>query len=76
MLSPHEFAVLLLVNDSVEPQELDSADVEALIEHKLVTLERQGLDHVYAQVTAQGRALLQAFGHARAGGRPTAACTH
>ncbi|MBL4779244.1 MULTISPECIES: hypothetical protein [Ralstonia] len=74
MLSPHEFAVLLLVNDSAESRELDRADVEALIEHKLVTLERQGLDHVYARVTAQGHALLKAFGHARAGGRRTFAC--
>lgn len=76
MLSPHEFAVLLLVNDSVEPHELDSADVEALIEHKLVTLEGQGSDHGYARVTAQGHALLKAFGHACAGGRPAAACIH
>lgn len=76
MLSPHEFAVLLLVNDSVESRELDRADVEALIEHKLVTLERQELGHIYARVTAQGHALLKAFGHAHAGGRPTAACIH
>jgi len=75
VLSPHEFAVLLLVNDSVEPHELDSADVEALIEHKLVTLEGQGLDHIYARVTAQGRALLKAFGHARSGERRVA-CVH
>lgn len=76
MLSPHEFAVLLLVNDSVESQELDSADMDALIERKLVTLERQGLEHVYARVTAQGHALLKAFGPARAGERRTPACVH
>lgn len=76
MLSPHEFAVLLLVNDSVEPHELDSADVDALIEHKLVELERQGLNQVYARVTAQGHALIKAFGHARAGERRAPACVH
>lgn len=76
MLSPHEFAVLLLVNDSAESHELDRADVEALIEQKLVTLERQGLDQAYARVTAQGRALLKAFGHARAGERRTSAYAH
>lgn len=76
MLSPHEFAVLLLVNDSAESHDLDRADVEALIEHKLVTLERQGLDQVYARVTAQGRALLKAFGHPRTGERRAPACVH
>ena len=57
MLSPHEFAVLLLVNDGAESDGLDRADVEALIERQLVTLERRGPDHCYARVTllAYGR---------------------
>ncbi|MHC6071182.1 hypothetical protein ACYT89_01120 [Ralstonia solanacearum] len=76
VLSPHEFAVLLLVNDSAESRELDRADIEALIEHKLVTLERQGLDQVYARVTAQGHALLKAFGHLRTSERRMPACVH
>ena len=44
VLSTHEFAVLLLVNDGAEPDELDRADVEALIERQLVTLEHRGPD--------------------------------
>lgn len=76
MLSPHEFAVLLLVNDNVESRELDRADVEALIEHKLVTLERQGSTAAYARVTAQGHAFLKACGLVRIGDRQEPACVH
>lgn len=76
MLSPHEFAVLLLVNDRAESHELDRADVEALIEHKLVTLERHEPDCSYAQVTAQGYAFLKACGRVHAGGRRTLTVTH
>ncbi|MDO3622835.1 hypothetical protein Q3O98_17280 [Ralstonia pseudosolanacearum] len=76
MLSPHEFAVLLLVNDSAESSELDRADVEVLIERKLVTLECYEPDRCYAQVTPQGTEFLKACGHVRASGRKTPACVH
>ncbi len=76
MLSPHEFAVLLLVNDGVESTELDRADVEALIERQLVTLERRGPDHSYARVTLQGYAFLKASGHVRSSGRRVAVVPH
>lgn len=76
MLSHHEFAVLLLVNDSGEPRDLDRADIEALIERKLVTLEHHGPDRCYAQVTPQGAAFLKACGHARVGGRRTSPTVH
>jgi hypothetical protein len=76
VLSPHEFAVLLLVSDSAESCELDPADVDALIERKLVTLERDGPDRSYARVTLQGHAFLKACGHARAGGRRTPLIAH
>ncbi|AXW61206.1 hypothetical protein CJO94_03830 [Ralstonia solanacearum] len=76
MLSPHEFAVLLLVNDSAESSELDHADVEALIERKLITLERHGADRCYARVTVQGYAFLKACGHVRTSVRRTPVCVH
>jgi len=76
VLSPHEFAVLLLVNDGAEPAELDRADVEALIERQLVTLERRGPDRCYAQVTLQGYAFLKASGLVRAGARRVADAVH
>lgn len=76
MLSPHEFAVLLLVNDSAESHDLDRADVEALIERQLVTLEQQGPGQCFARVTAQGHAFLKACGHAPGRGQRTAPTTH
>ncbi|WP_412770786.1 hypothetical protein [Ralstonia solanacearum] len=66
VLSPHEFAVLLLVNDSAEACELDRADIETLVERQLVTLERRGPNHSYAQLTIQGHLFLKACGHAQA----------
>lgn len=76
MLSPHEFAVLLLVNDGAESDDLDRADVEALIERQLVTLERRGPNRCYARVTLQGYILLKASGHVRSSGRRAAAVPH
>ncbi|TXD56085.1 hypothetical protein FUT88_20285 [Ralstonia sp. TCR112] len=76
MLSPHEFAVLLLVNDGAESDDLDRADVEALVERQLVTLERRGPDHSYARVTLQGYVLLKASGHVRTIGRRAVAVPH
>ena len=76
MLSPHEFAVLLLVSDGAESDDLDRADVEALIERQLVTLERRGPDRCYARVTLQGYVFLKASGHARTTGRRDAAVPH
>ncbi|AXV84735.1 hypothetical protein GO998_17935 (plasmid) [Ralstonia syzygii] len=69
MLSPHEFAVLLLVNDNTEACELDLADIEALVERQLVTLERRGPNHSYARITLQGHLFLKACGHVRANAR-------
>ncbi|MHA6911034.1 hypothetical protein ACQUJS_21920 [Ralstonia pseudosolanacearum] len=78
MLSPHEFAVLLLVNDEdgAESREFNRADVQALIEHQLVTLERRGPDHCYAHVTLQGYRFLKASGHARASRRKAMSVVH
>ncbi len=75
VLSPHEFAVLLLVNDSAEACELDRADIETLVERQLVTLERRGPNHSYAQLTIQGHLFLKACGHAQARVRARASAT-
>lgn len=76
MLSPHEFAVLLLVNEGAEAADLDRADVDALIERQLVTLERRSPDQCYARVTLQGYVFLKASGHVRSSGRRVAAMSH
>lgn len=40
MLSPHEFATLMLLKDAPDPMSLDREDLEALLERQLVTLEQ------------------------------------
>ncbi|RDK05093.1 hypothetical protein DN412_38860 [Cupriavidus lacunae] len=66
MLSHHEFATLVLVGGSSDPTELDRADMDTLLAHQLVTLERLGPNHSRPQVTIQGYAFLKAFGRVRA----------
>lgn len=39
MLSPHEFATLMLVKDTSDPAGLNRAELDALVEHQLVALE-------------------------------------
>ncbi|WP_082016609.1 hypothetical protein [Cupriavidus sp. IDO] len=62
MLSHHEFATLVLVNDSSDPTELDRADVQTLLAHQLITLERLGPDRSRPQVTIQGYRFLKVVG--------------
>ncbi len=66
MLSHHEFATLVLVSGSSDPMELDRADMDALLAHQLVTLERLGPNHSRPRVTIQGYAFLKAVGQVRA----------
>lgn len=40
MLSPHEFAALLLVGNERDLDELDRADLASLVERQLIALER------------------------------------
>ncbi|CAB3805003.1 hypothetical protein [Pararobbsia alpina] len=40
MLSPQEFATLMLVKDVPDPLKLDRTELNTLLEHQLVTLER------------------------------------
>lgn len=69
MLSPHEFATLILVNDSPGQVEPDSEDVRALLENQLITLECLGPRCSRPAVTIQGYVFLKAFGRLRAGAR-------
>ncbi|SCU90025.1 conserved hypothetical protein [Cupriavidus necator] len=66
MLSPHEFATLILVNDAPEQVGLDNADVEALLANQLVTLEKLGPCSYRPTVTLQGYVFLKALGRVRA----------
>lgn len=42
MLSPHEFATLLLVKDAPEQANMDRDELDALLEQQLVKLEALG----------------------------------
>ncbi|MCY0853148.1 hypothetical protein OMK73_04335 [Cupriavidus sp. D39] len=65
MLSPHEFATLVLVNETPDQVDLDVEDVAALLENRLVTLENLGPSCRRPQVTLQGYVVLKAFGRSR-----------
>ncbi|RDK02606.1 hypothetical protein DN412_40430 [Cupriavidus lacunae] len=66
MLSHHEFATLVLLNDNSDPAELDRADLQALCARQLVTLERLGPNRSRPQVTIQGYVVLKALDRVRA----------
>ncbi|WP_455289231.1 hypothetical protein [Cupriavidus necator] len=65
MLSPHEIAKLLLLQDAKEFDELDPADLGALVERQLVTLEKRPSGHVCPRLTSRGDALLKAVSRMR-----------
>ena len=58
MLSPHEFATLLLVKDAPDQLQMDRAELDALLERQLVTLERIASGNKRPQLTTDS--LLQA----------------
>jgi hypothetical protein len=60
MLSPHEFATLMLLKDAPDLTSLDSADLEALLECQLVTLEQLASGQQRPLLTNDGRLLLKA----------------
>ncbi|WP_420991537.1 hypothetical protein ACKI2N_025265 [Cupriavidus sp. 30B13] len=62
MLSPHEFATLLLVRDAQDCLELDPVDLDTLVERGLVSLEDCTNGHRCPRVTAHGFAVLKAVG--------------
>lgn len=65
MLSPHEIAKLLLLQETTELDELDPADLDALVERQLVTLEKRQTGHVRPRLTSRGDALLKAVSRFR-----------
>jgi len=66
VLSHHEIATLVLVNDHSDATELDDADMQALLDKQFITLERLGPTRAHPHVTIQGYAFLKAVGRVRA----------
>ncbi|MFM0260382.1 hypothetical protein [Paraburkholderia sediminicola] len=58
MLSPHEFATLMLVKDSAE-QIADRDKLDALLERQLVAMEQLAGGAVLPRVTQDGDSLLR-----------------
>ena len=60
MLSPHEFATLMLLKDAPDLPSLDGADLEALLDRQLVTLEQLASGRQRPLITHDGQMFLKA----------------
>ncbi|CAB3764849.1 hypothetical protein [Paraburkholderia humisilvae] len=61
MLSPHEFATLMLVKHAEQSIDFDQADLHTLIERKLVEFEGGAFSSEQPRITDRGHALLARF---------------
>ncbi|MBN3791854.1 hypothetical protein [Burkholderia sp. Ac-20353] len=61
MLSPHEFAALLLIGRAPDAAGLDPGDLTTLVERQLVALEQLTLENRRACLTASGRSMVEKF---------------
>lgn len=69
MLSPHEFATLMLVKDATSPLQVDHADLNALLERQLISLEQGASGYVLLRLTQLGQSFLKAAGRIQLGGQ-------
>jgi len=65
MLSPHEFATLMLVKDAPDQLELGRAELDTLLERQLISLENVASGRPRAQVTSDGDSILKAVARMR-----------
>jgi hypothetical protein len=61
MLSPHEFATLLLVKDAPNQVDMERGELDALLERQLVQLERLASGREQWRVTESGDSALRAI---------------
>ena len=61
MLSPHEFATLLLVKDAPNQVDMDRDELNALLERQLVALEDLDSGRQQWHITASGDSALKAI---------------
>ncbi|WP_118180942.1 hypothetical protein [Paraburkholderia phosphatilytica] len=61
MLSPHEFATLMLVKDAPDQAEMERDELDALLERQLVHLERLATGLEQWSVTEIGQSALRAI---------------
>src|ERR1700692_4026077 len=60
MLSPHEFATLMLVRDALNQADLNRGDLDALLEHQFVTFEKLISGGWHLHLTVRGQSILKA----------------
>lgn len=60
MLSPHEFATLILIRNAPDQVELGSAELGVLLERRLVSLENLASGRLRLHVTTNGNSILKA----------------
>jgi hypothetical protein len=61
MLSPHEFATLLLVKDAPNQVDMDREELDALLEQQLVRLESLASGHRELRLTESGDSAVKAI---------------
>ncbi|WP_114809234.1 hypothetical protein [Paraburkholderia kururiensis] len=61
MLSPHEFATLLLVKDAPNQLDMEREELDALLERQLVQLERLASGNQRWRLTETGDTALRAI---------------
>ncbi|AUT75837.1 hypothetical protein C2L64_46945 [Paraburkholderia hospita] len=65
MLSPHEFATLMLVKAAPDQIELNREELDTLLDQQLVALEQLASGHQRPRLTRDGDSLLQAVARKR-----------
>ncbi|MBC8751032.1 histidine kinase dimerization/phospho-acceptor domain-containing protein [Paraburkholderia sp. WC7.3d] len=65
MLSPHEFATLMLIKDAPDQIDLDRAELDTLLEHQLVALEELASGGRRPRLTRDGNSLLDRIDRGR-----------
>lgn len=65
MLSPHEFATLMLIKDAPDQIELGRVELDALLERQLISLENRASGRLRPQLTSDGDSILKAVGRMR-----------
>jgi hypothetical protein len=65
MLSPHEFATLMLIKDAPDRVELGRAELDTLLERQLISLEDLASGRPRVHVTSDGDSILEAVSRMR-----------
>ena len=65
MLSPHEFATLMLIKNAPDQIELGRAGLDALLERQLISLENLASGRSRPRITSEGDSVLKAVSRMR-----------